>query len=82
MFLGSKCAPCSVLGSAVAVPAVVSVARGSASKLPSIAALKVHWNMKKSVVVQVAFGALALIGGVVLYKVWKGDSVEVRTALA
>lgn len=38
--------------------------------------------MKKSVVVQVAFGALALIGGVVLYKVWKGDSVEVRTALA
>jgi len=24
----------------------------------------------------VAFGALALIGGVVLYKVWKGDSVE------
>ncbi len=79
---GRQCAPCSVVGSAVAVPAVVSVARGSASKLPSIAALKVHWNMKKSVVVQVAFGALALIGGVVLYKVWKGDSVEVRTALA
>jgi len=78
---GWQRAPCSVPGSAVSVLGVVSVGRGSASKLACIAALKVHWIVRKSVVVQVAFGALALIGGVVLYKVWKGDSVEVRTAL-